>query len=121
MEKTTLVLGASPNPDRYSFRAVKTLQKKNIPVIAIGKRDFDEDSLHIINGKPENIGPVHTVTLYLSAKNQIEYYDYVIMLHPKRVIFNPGTTNDEFAGMLRKENIEVVTDCMLALLACGQF
>jgi predicted CoA-binding protein len=121
MEKITLVLGASPNPERYSLKAVRTLQSKNIPVIAIGRRDIDTDNLRIRKGLPDDIGPVHTVTLYLNAENQKEYYDYILSLHPRRVIFNPGTANSEFADMLKKENIEVVSDCMLVMLACGKF
>ncbi len=121
MEKTTLVLGASPNPARYSFRAIKTLQNKNIPVIAIGRREIDADNLRIRTGMPEDIGPVHTVTLYLNAENQKEYYDYILSLNPRRIIFNPGTENREFADFLRNRNIEVVSDCMLAMLACGIF
>jgi predicted CoA-binding protein len=121
MENTTLVLGASPKPERYSYRAVRTLKKNNIPVIAIGRRNYDADDLKIISGTPDDIGPVHTVSMYLSAKNQKEYYDYVLSLHPKRVIFNPGAANPEFENILEKGNIEVVTDCMLAMLACRQF
>jgi predicted CoA-binding protein len=122
IEKTTLVLGASPNPERYSNRAVKTLQKKNIPVIAIGKREYNMDGLNILKGMPDDIGPVHTVTLYLNAKNQEEYYKYILSLNPQRVIFNPGTSNEEFEDLLTQTtDIEVCTDCMLAMLACGQF
>lgn len=121
MQKTTLVLGASPKPDRYSFRAVKILLSKNIPVIAIGKREFEMDNYRIRKGMPDDIGPVHTVTLYLNAENQKEYYNYIISLHPKRIIFNPGTANSEFADMLSKKGIEVVSDCMLVMLACGKF
>ena len=121
MEKITLVLGASPKPERYSYRAVWTLKNNHIPVIAIGKRDYDAEDLKIISGTPEDIGPVHTVAMYLSAKNQKEYYDYILSLHPKRVIFNPGASNPEFEDILEKENVEVVTDCLLAMLACRQF
>jgi predicted CoA-binding protein len=122
MEKTTLVLGASPNPERYSNRAVKTLQKKNIPVIAIGKREHNMDGLLIQKGMPDDIGPIHTVALYLNAKNQEEYYKYILSLNPQRVIFNPGTSNLEFEELLSSTtDIEVCTDCMLAMLACGQF
>lgn len=120
MEKVTVVLGASPNPERYSNRAVKKLLEKQIPVVAIGKKESEIDSVLIRKGMPD-IGTVHTVTLYLNAKNQEEYYDYVLSLNPKRVIFNPGTMNEEFEEILRKEDIEVVTDCMLAMLVCGQF
>ncbi len=121
MEKITLVLGASPKPERYSNRAVRTLKNNHIPVIAIGRRDYDHDGLKILKGIPRDIGPVHTISLYLSADNQKEYYDQILSLHPIRVIFNPGAANPEFENILEKENIEVVTDCMLAMMACRQF
>lgn len=121
MEKTTMVLGASSNPERYSFRAVRTLQCRNIPVIAVGLRDYDKDNLTIRKGKPADTGPIHTVTLYMNANNQKEYYDYILSLDPKRVIFNPGTTNPEFASILREKGIEVVDDCMLVMIQCGKF
>jgi len=121
MKKTTLVLGASPKPERYSYRAVRSLLSRKMQVIAIGKREFDMDDFIIRKGMPDDIGPVHTVALYLNANNQKEYYDYVVSLNPKRIIFNPGTANLEFEEILRKKGIEVVTDCMLVMLACGKF
>ncbi len=120
LEKATLVLGASPNPERYSNRAVRKLLEKHIPVIAIGKKESEIETISIRKGMPD-IGTVHTVTLYLNAHNQEEYYDYILSLNPKRVIFNPGTMNEEFEEILRNEDIEVVNDCMLAMLVCGQF
>lgn len=120
-EKTTLVLGASPKPERYSNRAVRTLKTKNIPVIAIGRREYDQDELKIHKGIPHDIGQVHTVSLYLNAENQKEFYDKILHIHPARVIFNPGASNPEFERILEKADIEVVTDCMLAMLACRQF
>lgn len=121
MEKTTLVLGASPNSERYSNRAVRTLHRKKIPFVAIGKKESMVDDIKILKGKPDDLGLIHTVTLYLNSENQKEYYDYILALKPSRVIFNPGAANPEFEELLRKEKIEVLTDCMLALLACGQF
>jgi predicted CoA-binding protein len=121
VEKTTLVLGASPNPERYSYRAVRSLQAEDIPVIAIGKRNINTDDLIIIKGMPDDIGPVHTIALYLNANNQKEYYDYILSLKPERVIFNPGTANPEFEDILREKGIEVVSDCLLVMLSCGKF
>jgi predicted CoA-binding protein len=121
MEKTTLVLGASPNPERYSYRAVRSLLSRKIPVIAVGKRDFDRDDLKIMKRFPEDICSVHTVALYLSANNQREYYDDIISLNPRRIIFNPGTANSEFEEKLRKKGIEVVSDCLLVMLSCGKY
>lgn len=121
MEKTTLVLGASSNPERYSFRAVRTLQDRNIPFIAIGAIEYDTVDLKIRKGMPDDTGPVHTVTMYLNPKNQEQYYSYVLSLNPRRVIFNPGTTNNLFAEILKAKGIEVVNDCMLVMLHCGKF
>jgi uncharacterized protein len=121
MEKVTLVLGASPNPERYSNRAVKSLKSRNIPVIAIGRRESYIDDVRISKGISENPGPIHTVSLYLNAKNQKEYYCFIISLNPKRVIFNPGAENDDFAEILMSEGIEVISGCMLVMLSCGNF
>jgi uncharacterized protein len=120
-EKVTLVLGASPNPERYSNRAVKSLKNRNIPVIAVGKRESYIDDVRISKGLPDKPGPIHTVSLYLNAANQKEYYCFILSLNPKRVIFNPGTENDDFAELLMSEGIEVVSGCMLVMLSCGNF
>jgi predicted CoA-binding protein len=121
MEKTTLVLGASSNPDRVAYQAIKSLKKRNIPLIAIGKKSYEDSEMTIINGMPSDIGPVHTVTLYLGPPNQTEYYDYIISLKPKRIIFNPGTINPELAKIASENGIEVVEGCMLVMLKTGQF
>ena len=121
MEKVTLVLGASPNPDRFAYKAIRSLQRRNLPVIAIGRRDVDLGTLKIRTGMPDDIGIVHTITLYMNAKNQKEYYDYILTLHPKRIIFNPGTSNTELADLAKKAGIEVINDCMLVMLNTGKF
>jgi uncharacterized protein len=120
-DKITLVLGASSDPDKYSNQAIIRLQKKNIPVIALGRIDADLGSLKIRKGMPEDIEYIHTVTIYLSAKNQKEYYNYIISLSPKRVIFNPGTENPEFAKLACNEGIQVIEDCTLVMLSTGRF
>jgi predicted CoA-binding protein len=120
-EKRTLLLGASPNPERVSYQAVKSLNKRNIPVIAIGNREYESEDLRIIKGMPSDILPIHTVTLYLGPANQTEYYDFILSLHPERIIFNPGTRNPELASLARKQGIEVVDGCMLVMLKTGQF
>lgn len=121
MEKTTVLLGASPKPDRFAYKAVRSLQRRNIPVIALGRKDADLDGIKIRKGMPGDIGPVHTVTLYLNPKNQEEYYDYIISLQPSRIIFNPGTWNPDLAELARSHDIEVVRDCMLIMLNSSKF
>jgi len=120
-EKVTLVLGASPNPDRTSYEAVISLMYKGIPVVAIGRREGQIGDIKIQKDLPVLNGKIHTVTLYMSAANQEEFYDYILSLEPKRIIFNPGTRNPELADMAAIQGIEVVEQCMLVMLSSGDF
>jgi len=115
-QRKTLVLGASTNEERYSYLAVKKLLKYGFPVCAIGLREGEIDGVKIqLPGTPfENI---HTVTIYVGAKNQQPYYDYIISLAPKRVIFNPGTQNVDFEKKLRDAGIHVTHACTLIMLS----
>jgi uncharacterized protein len=120
-KKLTLVLGASRNPERASYQAIKLLKQFNIPVIALGKKSYMDDELNIISGMPQEIGAVHSVTLYLGPLNQVEYYDYILSLKPKRIIFNPGTMNPELADLAQEKEIEVVESCMLVMIRTGKY
>lgn len=95
--------------------------RHNIPYVAIGRRDGRENDIIISGGKPEDVGYIHTVILYMNAANQREYYDYVLSLKPERIIFNPGAENPEFQSIASKANIEVVEACTLVLLCTGVF
>ncbi len=121
MEKCTLVLGASPKPSRFAYKAVRSLQRREIPIVAIGRKDVDLEGLKIRTGKPLDIDQIHTITLYLNPHHQKEYYDYIIALKPERLIFNPGTINPELAELAKKNGIKVVEDCMLVMLANGKY
>ena len=120
MNKKTVVLGASPNPSRYSYLAVNRLAAHGNDVVAIGKREGSINNINIIKGQPAEKN-VDTVTLYLNANNQKQYYDYIISLHPKRIIFNPGAENHELAELAAKNDIEPVEACTLVLLSTGQY
>jgi predicted CoA-binding protein len=119
-KKKTMVLGASPNPMRYSYLAVNRLRSKQHPVIAIGKRVGTVADVAIQTDHPY-IDDVHTITLYLNANNQKQYYDYIMSLHPKRIIFNPGAENDELVKMASKHGIQAIEACTLVMLSTGQF
>jgi uncharacterized protein len=115
-----VVLGASPNPERFSYKAVRRLIRYDHEVIAIGKRAGMIEETPIINTQPVITG-VHTVVMYLAPYHQGEIFDYVLSLRPKRVIFNPGTESPEFDEFLESYNIEVVHDCTLVMLAENRF
>ena len=118
--KKTVVLGASPNPVRFSHKAVKSLLRNDQEVVAVGFKKGEIVEEEILVGHPQ-IDDVHTVSIYIGSSRQVEYYDYIISLKPKRVIFNPGTVNPEFMGKLKNEGIESISGCMLVMLNEGEF
>ena len=120
MEKKTLVLGASLNPSRYSNLAIKRLTSYKQPTVAVGLKKGEVSGVSISN-ELENFNDVHTVTLYLNPQRQKEYYNYILSLHPERVIFNPGTENPELYDLLRKEKIEIEVACTLVMLSTNQY
>ncbi len=119
-KKKTLVLGASENPARYSYLAMNRLKNNQHPVVAIGRRKGKVADIEIDTEK-ENFKDIDTVTLYLNPAHQKEYYDYIISLHPKRIIFNPGTENDDLVELATKNNIETIEACTLVMLSTGQY
>jgi predicted CoA-binding protein len=118
--KKTLVLGASDNPERYSYLAVKRLTAHQHPVIALGNRPGIIGT-QVIQTEKKPIEGVDTVTLYLNAHHQQQYYDYIFSLHPKRIIFNPGAENDELYMAAQQKGIEALEACTLVLLSTGQY
>jgi len=120
MKNRTLVIGASLKAERYSNRAIINLVAHNEPTLAVGLKEGDIAGVSIQKGKPE-FKNIETVTLYLNAKRQKDYYNYIIALKPKRVIFNPGTENIELMDLLKKNDIEFEVACTLTLLATNQF
>ena len=120
MTKKTLVLGASLNPERYSNIAIHRLRAHNHEVKAFGLKrgvisgvNIDTDLIPYDD--------IDTVTLYVNAQRQPHYYDYIISLKPKRVIFNPGTENPEFYNLLKSNNVNFEVACSLVLLSIGQY
>lgn len=118
--KKTVVLGASDNPERYSYLAVQRLKNHLHPVIAIGRK------AGVIEGVPVTTEllpekEVDTVTLYLNPTAQKDFYDYILSLRPRRIIFNPGTENDELEILAEANGIQCLEACTLVMLNTGQY
>jgi predicted CoA-binding protein len=119
-KKNTLVIGASENPARYSYLAVQKLNAHQQPVIALGLRKGMIGNT-VIETEKKVFEQVDTVTLYLNPLRQKEYYDYIVSLKPRRIIFNPGTENEELADLAEKNGIATMEACTLVLLGTGQY
>lgn len=120
MPKKTLVLGASANPSRYSFLAIQKLRSHGHSVLAVGRKkgkvaDVELDTDH------KMYEDIDTVTLYLNPTNQKGFYNYIVSLKPARIIFNPGTENDELYELAKKHGIRAEQACTLVLLSTGQY
>ncbi|HZK64424.1 MAG TPA: CoA-binding protein [Puia sp.] len=118
--KKTVVFGASDNPERYSNMAIKKLRAHGHEVVAIGKRQSVVDGVPV-QQVASPVQDVDTVTLYLNPGNQKAYYDYILSLHPKRIIFNPGAENPELEKLASANHIKTQEACTLVLLGTGQY
>lgn len=118
--KNTLIIGATPNPARYAYRAAHMLTSKGHAIINVGIKQGELAGIPI-----EKAGEIHkdvdTITLYIGPDLQDDYFDYILKTNPKRVIFNPGTENQKLEELLQKNGIEPVEACTLVLLATGQY
>jgi uncharacterized protein len=115
----TLVLGASINPARYSNKAVRLLRQHGHEVAAVGTDKGSIADVNIVQEFPG--GPVDTVTMYLNPVKQQLYYDKILGLKPRRIIFNPGAENDELKSLAEKNGILTEEACTLVLLNTAQY
>lgn len=118
--KSTLVIGASENTDRYSNMAIRLLRQYGHPVYAVGNKLGQVADVKIEKEKIE-FKDIDTITLYLNPKNQESFYDYILAIHPKRVIFNPGTENSVLQNKLAEKKIAWEEACTLVLLRTNSF
>ena len=118
--KKTLGLGASDNPARYSFRAAHMLKNHGHEVVPVGIRKGEVAGLTIHTDRPQ-AADIDTVTLYVGPQNQPDWYDYILSLKPKRILFNPGTENPELERRAQAAGIQTEEACTLVLLSIGQY
>jgi len=120
MTKKTLVFGASLNSNRYSNMAINRLISNGFEIVAYGLKEGEVSKVKI-DTDLKHYENIDTVTLYMNSKRQKDYYNYIVSLQPKRVLFNPGTENPELYKILKDNNIAFEVACTLTLLATNQY
>jgi predicted CoA-binding protein len=120
VEFKTLVIGASINPERYAYKAIHLLVKHEIEVVPMGVKPGFVANLLIVSPLIVQVN-IHTITLYLGASKQEPYYDFILKINPKRVLFNPGTENPKLAKLLNEKGILWENACTLVLLSTNQY
>jgi predicted CoA-binding protein len=120
--KKTVIIGATPNTSRYAYMAAERLTEHEHEIVPVGikRGEVFGKSIQAIREYPI-INDVDTITLYIGPRHQPEYYDYLLSLKPKRIIFNPGTENEELMALARKHDVEVVSGCTLVMLGVGNY
>lgn len=119
MKEKVMVLGASENPSRYSYKAILKLKEYGHQVFAIGKKAGEVRGVSV-----KTIFPTHkidTISIYLNLSNQKEYYERILDSEPNRIIFNPGAENNQLYMLAKKNNIRVLNACTLVMLSIGNF
>lgn len=115
------VLGASPKPDRYAYRAMQMLRAyghRPIPVNPAFPEVLGDICYASIKEIPDE---VETVTMYLGKQRSDPLIDQIVEAKPRRIIMNPGAENETLTAKARAAGIEVVEDCTLVMLQTGSF
>ena len=119
--ETVAILGASPKPDRYAYRAMQMLRQfghRAIPVNPAFGDILGETCYAKLADVPDRLD---TITMYLGKQRSDPLIDEIVAAKPKRIIMNPGAENDELAAKARKAGIEPIYDCTLVMLQTGSF
>lgn len=116
----TLVVGASKNPERYSYKAIRSLISNDYPVLAYGLRNEIIEGIEIQTDL-NFTEAIHTITMYVGPDRQTEIIPKLLELKPQRIIFNPGTENPIFIEKANQQGIKTELACTLVLLSTGQY
>lgn len=117
----TLILGASPRPQRYAYMAAKELARHGHETVLLGFRPVKLDDGSEITVDWPLSHDIETITFYLNPTRQREYYDLILGSKPERLIFNPGAENPELAELASAAGIEVMDACTLVMLATNSY
>ncbi|WP_254083115.1 MULTISPECIES: CoA-binding protein [Cytophagales] len=120
--KKTVIIGATPDPSRYAYLAAQMLTSYGHEIVPLSIKTGTVSGVEILDLRQRPaVEGVDTVTLYIGPQRQPEWYDYILSLKPKRIIFNPGTENEEFEKMAEAQAVEATEACTLVLLRSRQY
>ena len=119
--KKVAVLGASNNEERYSYKALKLLDKHGYEPVPVHPALENIEGFKVFNSLSDIKDEIGTLTLYVGPKRITPMIPDILSLKPGRVILNPGTESDELKKALKEAGISFIEACTLILLKTGQF
>lgn len=115
------VIGASDNPEKYSYLAVQNLKAEGHTVFPVHQSIKEIQGLKVYASIKDIPAPIDTVSLYVSAPISSKLAPDILAAKPRRILFNPGAENPEFEKEARARGILVLEACTLVLLKTHQF
>ena len=115
------VVGASNNPEKYSYQAVKLLQEKGHSVFPVHQSIKEIDGIKVYPSVRDIPQPVDTVSLYVSQSISSGLAEDLFAKSPRRIIFNPGAENPELESKASEKGIKTLNACTLVMLKTNQF
>lgn len=119
--KTVAVLGASPKEERYSNKAVRLLLEKGYNVIPVNPSGLEICGFKSVKTLAEIDVHVDVLTMYVNYQRSNNMINEIIALSPDKVIFNPGSENENLPAECIHNGIRVEEACTLVLLNTEQF
>jgi predicted CoA-binding protein len=120
-KRNVAVLGASPNPDRYSNEAVRLLARMDYRPIPVNPAVEEIEGLPCFATLAAIDERVDTITVYLGPARSTPLIEEILAANPRRIIMNPGAENEALAEAASSAGIEVVEGCTLVMLRTGLF
>jgi predicted CoA-binding protein len=120
-KRNVAVLGASPNPERYSNQAIRLLAQFDYRPIPVNPAFEEIEGLACFPNLAQIGSPLDTVTIYLNPMRSTPLIDEIVAANPRRIIMNPGAENEAIAEAASSAGIEVVEACTLVMLRTGLF
>ena len=115
------VLGASDDPERYSYKAIQLLQEKGHEVFPVHPTLKQIDGLKVYASLKDLPKPMDVLSVYLSKAVSDKMTDQILQAKVRRVIFNPGAENPELEAKVSSMGMKPLEACTLVLLRTDQF
>ena len=119
--RRVVVLGASPKPDRYAYKAMRMLQQHGFDAVPVNPAFAEILGQPCYRSIADVPGPIDTMTMYLGSQRSDPLINEITAAKPRRILFNPGAENDHLEQQAEAQGIEVIHGCTLVMLQAHQF